>query len=273
VFARKPAPVQATWLGFTTTTGLKAIDYRISDNYCDPVGMTEQYNVEKLWRLPGAFCCYQATTREIAAIDHPPRDDNGYVTFGCFNNFAKVNDGTLRRWADILARVPDARLLLEIVGIDGDDVRREMEAWLQCMGLPLDRVILEPRTPENQFVLNNRVDIALDPFPFNGGTTTMDALWMGVPVVTLAGEYFTSRMGVTIMTNAGLPELIASTEDEYAEIAVRLATDRALLNDMRRDLRKRVIASRMMDHSRFARDIEDAFRGMWRIWCERQTAS
>lgn len=272
VFARKPAPVQATWLGFTTTTGVKAIDYRISDTYCDPIGMTEQYNVEKLWRLPGAFCCYQATSREIAAIDHPPRDDNGYVTFGCFNNFAKVNDGTLRRWADILARVPDARLLLEIVGIDSPDMRRQMEAWLHRLGLPLDRVILEPRRPQNQFVLNNKVDVALDPFPFNGGTTTMDALWMGVPVVTLAGEYFTSRMGVTILTNAGLPQLIASTEDEYADIAVRLATDKAYLDDMRRDLRKRVLESRMMDHARFARDMEEALRGMWRVWCEQQSA-
>jgi protein O-GlcNAc transferase len=273
VFARKPAPVQATWLGFTTTTGVKAIDYRISDNHADPVGMTEHLNVEALWRLPGAFCCYQATKRDIPAIDHPPRDDNGHVTFGCFNNFTKVSDRLLQRWGDILARVPDARLLLEIIGIDGEAFRRETEGRLQRLGIPLDRVILEPRKPANQYVLYNKIDIALDPFPFNGGTTTMDALWMGVPVVTLAGEYFTSRMGVTIMTNAGLPELIASTEDEYVDIAVELATNTQLLDETRRDLRQRVTASRMMDHARFARDIEDAYRGMWRVWCEQQMLS
>ena len=273
VFARKPAPIQATWLGFTTTTGVKAIDYRISDSYTDPVGLTEHFNVETLWRLPGAFCCYQAPRSNPAAIDHPPRDDNGYVTFGCFNNFAKVNDRLLMRWAEILARIPNARLLLEIIGIDGEDFRRETEARLQRLGLPLDRVILEPRKRENQFVLYNKIDIALDPFPFNGGTTTMDALWMGVPVVTLAGEYFTSRMGVTILTNTGLPDLIAATEDDYVEIAVGLATNPDRLRGTRHELRKRVTESRMMDHAAFARDMEEALRGMWRLWCEQQTAS
>jgi protein O-GlcNAc transferase len=176
----------------------------------------------------------------------------------------------LRRWAEVLERIPDARLLLEIIGIDSENFRRETEARLQRLGFPLERIILEPRKRENQFVLYNKVDIALDPFPFNGGTTTMDALWMGVPVVTLAGGYFTSRMGATIMANAGLPELIASTEDQYVDLAVKLATDKALLNDTRRDLRERVTESRMMDHRRFAHDMEDAFRGMWRTWCEQQ---
>ena len=143
VFARKPAPIQATWLGFTTTTGVKAIDYRITDGYVDPVGMTEHFNVETLWRLPGAFCCYEAPKNGPVAIDHPPRDDNGYVTFGCFNNFTKVSDRLLRRWAEILTRVPDARLLLEIMGIDGEEFRRETEARLERLGLPVDRVILE----------------------------------------------------------------------------------------------------------------------------------
>jgi protein O-GlcNAc transferase len=193
VFARKPAPIQVTWLGFTTTTGVSAIDYRISDAYADPPGMTEHLNTETLWRLPATFCCYQPDTGVKEAIDHPPRDDNGFITFGCFNNFTKVTDRTLRRWAEILTRIPDARLLLEIVGIDSEGFRRETEARLEQLGLPLARVILEPRKRSNQYVLYNKIDIALDPFPFNGGTTTLDALWMTVPVVTLAGEYFTAR--------------------------------------------------------------------------------
>jgi protein O-GlcNAc transferase len=267
VFARKPAPIQATWLGFTTTTGVSAIDYRITDPYADPPGMTEQLNTETLWRLPSTFCCYQPRTDIADPIDHPPRDDNDFVTFGCFNNFTKVSDRTLECWAEILRRIPDARLLLEIVGIDGADFRHETEARLDRFGLPLDRVILEPRKRSNQYVLYNSIDIALDPFPFNGGATTLDALWMSVPVVTLAGEYFTARMGVTILNNVGLPELVAGDEAAYIELAVALAGDASRLRAMRGDLRRRMRASRMMDFAAFARDMEAAYRAMWRKWC------
>jgi protein O-GlcNAc transferase len=267
VFARKPAPIQATWLGFTTTTGVSAIDYRITDPYADPPGMTEQLNTETLWRLPSTFCCYQPRTDIADPIDHPPRDDNDFVTFGCFNNFTKVSDRTLECWAEILRRIPDARLLLEIVGIDGANFRRETEARLDRFGLPLDRVILEPRKRSNQYVLYNSIDIALDPFPFNGGATTLDALWMSVPVVTLAGEYFTARMGVTILNNVGLPELVAGDEAAYIELAVALAGDASRLRAMRGDLRRRMRASRMMDFAAFARDMEAAYRAMWRKWC------
>ncbi len=273
IFARKPAPVQATWLGFTTTTGVAAIDYRITDPYADPPGMTEHYNTETLWRLPATFCVYQPRAGIAEPIDHPPRDDNGFATFGCFNNFTKVNDRTLRRWAEILARAPEARLLLEIVGIDSEEFRRETEARLVRLGLPLDRVILEPRRRSNQYVLYNKIDVALDPFPFNGGTTSLDALWMGAPVITLAGEYFTARMGVTILNNVGLPELIAQDEAAYVDLAVQLATDASKLRAIRHNLRQTMAASRVMDFARFARDIEAAYRGMWQAWCAKQTAA
>jgi protein O-GlcNAc transferase len=269
VFARKPAPIQATWLGFTTTTGVQAIDYRISDVYADPPGMTEHFNTETLWRLPATFCCYQPRAGIPDPIDHPPRDDNGYTTFGCFNNFTKVSDRTLKRWAEILTRVTDARLLLEIVGIDGEGFRRETEARLLHLGLPLDRVILEPRRRSNQYVLYNKIDIALDPFPFNGGTTTLDALWMGVPVIALAGEYFTARMGVTILNNVGLPEMIGDDEAAYADLAVRLASDPSKLRAIRGDIRQKMMNSRMMDFAAFASDMEAAYRGMWQTWCAR----
>ena len=273
VFARKPAPVQATWLGFTTTTGVQAIDYRISDPFADPPGMTEHFNTETLWRLPASFCVYQPRAGIADPIDHPPSDDNGYVTFGCFNNFTKVTDRTLRRWGEILARVPDARLLLEIVGIDSEDFRRETEARLHRLGIALDRVILEPRRRSNQYVLYNRIDIALDPFPFHGGATTLDALWMSVPVIALAGAYFTGRMGVTILSNVGLPELITQDEAAYVDLAVQLATEPAKLRAIRHNLRQRMADSRMMDFAAFARDMEDAYRGMWRVWCAGQAAA
>ncbi len=273
VFARKPAPIQATWLGFTTTTGLTAIDYRITDPHADPVGMTEHFNTETLWRLPATFCCYRPRAGIPEPIEYPPRQDNGFTTFGCFNNFTKVSDRTLKRWAEILARVPDARLLLEIVGIDSPDFRRETEARLAGLGLPLDRLMLEPRKRSNQYVLYNRIDVALDPFPFNGGTTTLDALWMGVPVIALAGEYFTARMGVTILNNVGLPELIAASESAYVDLAIRLATDIPKLRAVRHNLRHKMAGSRMMDFAGFARDIEAAYRGMWQAWCANQATS
>jgi len=267
VFARKPAPVQVTWLGFITTTGVKAIDYRITDAYGDPPGMTEHFNTETLWRLPATFSCYQPRTDIADPIDHPPRDDNGYTTFGCFNNFTKVTDGTLKCWAEILARVADARLLLEIVGIDSGQFRRETEARLARLGLPLDRIILEPRQRANQYILYNKIDIALDPFPFNGGATTLDAMWMGVPVVTLAGKYFTSRMGVSILNNIGMQEMIADDEAAYIDLAVRLATDPSALRTVRHGLRQKMANSRMMDFAAFAADMETAYRGMWQAWC------
>lgn len=273
VFARKPAPVQATWLGFTTTTGISALDYRITDPFTDPVGMTEHYNTETLWRLPSTFCCYEPRADIPAPIDHPPGSDNGFVTFGCFNNFSKVSDRTLRRWAEILQGVPDARLLLEIIGIDGPTFRSETLARLDRLGLPLDRLILEPRRRENQYVLYDKVDIALDPFPFNGGTTSLDALWMGVPVVTLAGENFTGRMGVSILSNLGLPDLVANDEADYVACATGLANDPARLQELRQTLRQRMAGSPLMDFKAFARDMEAAYRGMWRVWCAEQSTA
>ena len=270
VFARKPAPIQVTWLGFSATTGMRAMDYRITDVYAEPVGMTEHLNVETLWRLPRIFCCYQGSDHGPAVIDHPPKDDNGYVTFGCFNNYAKLTDPVLALWARIMARLPDARLMLEIFGLESEKFRAEVEARLTGFGLPLDRLILMPRSAANQFVLYNKVDIALDPFPSNGGTTSLDTLWMGVPFVTLAGDRFSSRMGVSILSNAGLAELIAADEDQYVELAVALATDDARLRSVRHNLRERVEKSPLMDQALSARDMADAYRGMWKIWCEQQ---
>ncbi len=270
IFARKPAPIQVTWLGFPATTGMKAMDYRITDVHAEPEGMTEHLNVEKLWRLPTVFACYQAPDRDIPVIDHPPFEDNGYITFGCFNNFAKVTDPVLETWARVMAQVPDSRLLLEITGLDSPKFRKKTEQRLKRLGLPMERVMLEPRRRENQFVLYNKLDIALDPFPCNGGTTSFDCMWMGVPFVALAGEHFVSRMGVTILTNAGLPELIAKDRDEYVKIATVLAQDKDRLRRLRHGLRDRVVRSPLMDQPAFARHIEHAYRGMWRKWCAEQ---
>ncbi len=268
VFARKPAPVQATWLGYPATTGLKSIDYRITDVYAEPKGLTENLNTETLWRLPEIFCCYQPGENSPDVINHPPFDDNGYITFGCFNNFAKVTDDVLETWAKIINRVKDSRLLLEIAGIEESNFRSDVENRLERAGFSSKQVILEPRKKENQFVLYNKIDIALDPYPCNGGTTSMDTLWMGVPFVTLAGEHFVSRMGVTILTNAGLPELIAGNCDEYIKVAVQLSQDRDRLRKMRHNLREKVAKSAIMNQEKFTRNMEVSYRGMWHQWLQ-----
>jgi predicted O-linked N-acetylglucosamine transferase (SPINDLY family) len=271
MFARKPAPVQITWLGFPATTGMSAMDYRITDIHAEPPGQGDDLSVEKLWRLPHIFCCYSGAGRPVEMSAVPPHAENGFITFGCFNNFGKVTDEALRAWAEILRRVPGSKLMLEVAGLESPRLQANIRSRLQGAEMPQQSVSVIRRRPENQFVLYNRIDIALDPFPCNGGTTSMDTLWMGVPLVTLAGGHFVSRMGVTILTNAGQGDLIARNIDEYIEKAVKLAGDHARLKDMRMNLRAKLEASPVMDARAFARDMEDAYRGMWRAFCVSDT--
>jgi protein O-GlcNAc transferase len=272
IFARKPAPIQVTWLGYTATTGMEEMDYRITDAYAEPEGMTEHLNTETLWRMPDIFAAYIPHENSPPVIDHPPFEDNGYVTFGCFNNFTKVTAPVLDTWAKILSGVPDSRLFLEITGIQNDKTRKEVEIKLAKHGIPLERTILEIRKPSNQYVLYNKIDIALDPFPAVGGTTSMDTVWMGVPFVTLAGKHFGSRMGVSILKNVGLEELIAQDMEEYVSIAVDLAKDRTRLKSLRHNLRERAVASPLMDQDKFARNWETALRQMWQKWVQENPA-
>lgn len=267
-FARKPAPVQVTYMGYPSTTGLRSIDYRITDHYAEPAGLSEHVNVETLWRLPEIFCCYGATHGSPAVIDHPPADDQDHITFGCFNNYAKVSDPAIQVWAEVLARVPGARLMMEILGLDNPGKREEIEHRFARLGIDPARLILIANDRKNHFVLYNRIDIALDPFPCNGGNTSFDTLWMGVPFVTLAGDNFISRIGVTILHNGGMDELIAANKEEYIQIASALALDRPRLRQLRAGLRERVQASPLMDFPRFTGHLEQAYRAMWVRWCD-----
>ena len=268
-FARKPAPLQVTWLGYPATTGLAAMDYRLTDHHAEPVGMTERLNTETLCRLPGIFCYHRGHEISPPVIDHPPGADKGCITFGSFNNYAKISDAVLKLWAQILVRLPSARLLLKIKGIDRPLFRAETEVRLQRLGFPLERVILEP-WGESPFSLYNEIDIALDPFPYNGTTTSMDTLWMGVPFISLAGISCVSRMGVTILTNAGLPELIADTPEAYVNLAIRLALEPEWLHELRDQLRQKASLSPLMDEAGFTHQLEAAYREMWRDYCAKQ---
>ena len=266
IFARKPAPIQITWLGYTATTGMKAMDYRITDPYAEPVGMTEHLNTETLWRLPDIFAAYSPHEDSPSVVDKAPFEGNGYITFGCLNNFTKITDTVIQTWTKILKNTPNSKLLLEISGIDNEKIRSEIEERLLQYGLEKNQLILFPFKKSNQYVLYNKIDIALDPYPAVGGTTSMDTLWMGVPFVTLAGRHFASRMGVSILTNAGLPELIAQNTEEYISIAVDLAKNPDRLRQIRHGLRERFAASPAMDQKKFARNMEAAFQEMWKIW-------
>ena len=266
MFARKPAPVQVTWIGHPGTTGLAAIDYRLTDPITDPPGLAETLHAERLWRLPQVSATYAGVDHLPPVRERAPFEDAGYITFGCFNRLTKVCDAALKTWAELMMAVPDARLFMVVGDIGTTEVRTAVEDRLTEAGMPLDRMIFQPRVNSGYHELYHRVDIALDPYPYNGGTTSYDTLSMGVPFVTLRGGHAAARTGVSVLTAIGLPELIADSQEAYVAIARDLACDRDRLCAVREGLRERLHASPLMDHDRLASDVAEAFRGMWRTW-------
>ena len=272
VFAWKPAPVQVSWLGYFATTGVAAIDYFVADPWTLPV--SEEINfTEKVWRLPETRLCF--TPPDAAVVVSPlPALVNGYVTFGCFNNLSKMNDKVVALWARVMDAVPGSRLFLKARQLTEASVRKSIAERFAAHGIDEGRLILEDYVPrENYLAAYQRVDLALDPFPYTGGTTTAEALWMAVPVLTLAGERFISRQGVGLLMNAGLPDWIASDPDDYVARALAHASDLPRLAALRGNLRAQVLASPVYDAARFAKHFEAALRGMWQHWCGEQTGA
>jgi protein O-GlcNAc transferase len=269
VFAQKPTPVQVTFAGYPGSTGLDAIDYRLTDPYLDPPGMSDQFYSEKSVRLPDSFWCYDPAPAELA-VAAAPALTNGYVTFGCLNNFCKVNQQVVQLWARVLNTVDRSRFMLLCPEGSAGQAIREM---LEREGILSDRIELVSNRPRRRyFELYQRIDVGLDTFPYNGHTTSLDSYWMGVPVVTLVGKTVVGRAGLSQLTNLGLTELIAHTPQEYVQIAAGLATDLPRLAELRRTLRSRMQASPLTDAPKFARNIESAYRQMWRNWCAEGTA-
>ena len=264
VCALKPAPVMATWLGYPHSTGMRQFDYYISDAICDPPGMTDHLYCEQVWRLPGPFCCYLPPT-EFPAISSPPHENSGRITFASFNNMAKVNDTTIKLWSAILQQVPESSLLIKSASLGGKSARRYLFERFAEFGIPEERIILKVHapTPLEHLEQYNQVDIALDTYPYHGTTTTCESLWMGVPVVTLAGRSHTSRVGASFLTHVGLPELVASSPEEYVDIAVKLANDKVRLNTLRTTLRSMMARSSLMDAAGVTKAVETAYRGMF----------
>ena len=264
--ALRPAPVQATWLGYLNTTGLTRIDYRISDRFADPPGVTDRYHTETLVRLPHSQWCYRPfLSPPVAAA--PAAAKNGFVTFGAFHQSNKMSPAARRLWAQALAAVADSRLI--IVGVPQGAAEEELRRDLGGAAIARERITTVPhRSLEDYLRGFDAVDIALDTTPYSGGTTTCDALWMGVPVITVPGTRSVSRSAASVLSAVGLPDWIASDGDDYVRRAARFAGERELLAELRRSLRSRMRASPLMDEERFTRDLEQAYRWMWRKWCE-----
>ena len=264
VMARKPAPVQMIYLGYLGTTGLRAMDYRITDAVADPAGADAGYS-ENLLRLPGSMWCYRAGA-DVPPVAPPPSENAGHITFGSLCNVAKVNDGVIALWARVLAGLPSSRL--RMAAISPGDARERLLAALAARGIGAERIAFTDWLQEKDFVqLYAGVDIVLDVFPCNGATTTCEALWQGVPVVNLLGTTFQGRAGASLLGNAGMGELVAATPEDYVALALRLAGDAAHLRQLRGALRGRLAASSVMDEAGFVRGLEAGYREAWRRWC------
>lgn len=263
VFALRPAPVQVSYLGYPNTTGLRAIDYRISDAKADPPGEADAHYVEKLVRLPRTFVCYRPGPGLDVAP--PPVLQGAPFTFGSFNNLLKVSPKFISAAARVLEAVPGSRLLLKDRRLASEDARQRIEAGFAQHGIGPERLVLKGWEPTAQSHLRtyDAVDVALDTFPYNGTTTTCEALWMGVPVVSLRGDRHASRVGESLLRTVGLDEFVAQNEDEYVSIAVRLASDRDRLATLRQTMRERLRASPLMDEHGFVRELEACYLEMW----------
>jgi predicted O-linked N-acetylglucosamine transferase (SPINDLY family) len=260
VFARRPAPIQVTYLGYPTTTGLTAIDYRITDKYVDVTGINDSWNAEVPIKLSTCFFCYQPYA------DSPPVNDlpmlqTGRVTFSSFNSLAKLSPEILILWARVLNAVPNSTLLIKTRHVSEPAVRQHLENRFAKFGIPPSQLRLEDRTPPPAYLQTyHQVDIALDSYPFNGGLTTCEALWMGIPVVTLVGNRHVSRMGLSILTTLGLTELIADTPEKYIQTCLKWVKEVEYLQTLRQELRRRMESSPLMDAVSFTANLEKVYQ-------------
>jgi protein O-GlcNAc transferase len=266
VFAGKPAPIQCTWLGYYATSGLPEIDYIISDRIVLPPG-EESFYVEKPWRMQDSYLCFTPPDIPVDVGPLPARRD-GTITFGSCNNVLKVNKLVVALWSRLLHSFPSSRLLLRSALLGGIEIREELARQFTDQGIAAERLTLLPYGRRAEMLATyNEIDIALDTFPYGGGTTTVEALWMGVPVISRRGDRFSGRVSESILTTIGLPELVADNADDYIAKAVALAQDLPRLADLRSGLRERVARSPLCDAPRFTRHLEQAYRSMWRGWC------
>ncbi len=264
----KPAPVQVTYLGYPNTTGVTQIDYRLTDSFADPPGESDTLSVEKLIRLDPCAWCFRPHPRapEASAL---PSDSKNHVAFGSFNAIAKVNDRVITTWSKILHAIPTSRLMIKTGAMMEDASRKRIADRFARHGIDAGRLELTGHILDVAAHLGayGQIDIALDTFPYNGTTTTCEAMWMGVPVITLAGQAHAGRVGESLLKNVGLGELVAGSDEEYIRLATELAGDRDRLRTLRQGLRQRMLNSPIMNAPAMAGRLEAAYRTIWRNWC------
>ncbi|MBJ6801186.1 O-linked N-acetylglucosamine transferase, SPINDLY family protein [Geomonas propionica] len=264
VFCHRPTPIQITWIGYPDSTGLKEMDYRITDALADPPGTDDRLHSEWLLRLPRTFCCYLPPA-EAPELAPPPCGVNGYITFGSFNNLSKITPEVIALWSRVLRAVPDSRLLLKAKPLVDHGVRGRILATFMEHGVAAERIALDQGQPGTREHLEQyqRVDIGLDTFPYNGTTTTCEALWMGVPVISLSGDRHCSRTGASLLTNCGLADLVTTSEAGYLDMARQVAKDRETLRDFRAGARDRMRRSPLLDATGVTRELETVLAELW----------
>lgn len=274
VFAQKPAPVQINYLGYPDTTGLSTIDYRFTDRLADPIGETDYLHTEKLCRLSRGFLCYQPPESCPEPAPQSPMRENGYVTFGSFNKFTKINHSVVTIWSRLLNSVPHSKLLIKSKNLTGLAEKRLLAEFAKH-GIEKDRIIRSAWIPtlSEHLELYSKIDIALDTFPYNGTTTTFEALWMGKPVITLTGETHVTRVGYSILSRLGLDELITYSPEEYIDRCIQLAGDVEHIQQISETLRQRLTTKGMLDSDRFTRELESCYQRMFRAWSHQHTES
>lgn len=268
VFSMKPAPVQVSYLGYINTTGLDTIDYRLADAWVNPEE-SQQYYSEKLYRLPDSFTCYEPIN-PCPDVTETPALKNGYITFGCFNNTNKLTPKVIKLWSQLLKEIPNSGLRLKSSHLADVDTQKRFLKLFKEHGIKEGRIQFEgPSEIFDYLAAYSRIDIALDPFPHNGGTTSHDALWMGVPMISLEGDRYVSRFGVTILNNLGYPEWIAGDLASYIDIAKKLSSDIHELNNIRLNLRRKMASSPLCDGPSFAKHFGTALKTIWKDFCNK----
>lgn len=272
VFAMRAAPVQATWLGYFGTTGLPTMDYIIADRFVVPLNQTSNFS-EAVWHLPDSYLCFAPPDEKVPERT-TPRQLNAPVAFGCFSNLAKASPHSFDLWSQVLHRVPNSKLLLKAKGLDDAGVRQRLQGEMAERGIVSERItFLSASSRKDYLATYHSIDLILDTTPFSGGTTTAEALWMGVPVVTLRGPTWAGRICESILSTVGLPDLVATTSQGYVEIAAALANDPLRLSALRSQLRSQMLGSPFCDAARFTGNLETAYRGMWQSWCRKRLSS
>jgi len=271
VFSLRAAPVQVTWAGYMATTGIPQMDWLLCDNIQTPLSDQQYYN-ERLYNLPNSFICYTPPPDAPPLAGEPPCIQNGYITFACFNKPSKVTARAIRNWSKILRALPGSRLVMKFAGLGDSETVQYFQDQFTAHGVEPEQLLFEHNAPHRELLERyNGVDMALDPMPYTGSTTTLEAIWMGTPLVTLPGDIFPARHAASYLTSIGLPELIARDETDYVEKVIALARDPDRLRHYKRALREQMRASPMCNQDLFVPEFSKAVRFFWQDWCSRRT--